>query len=495
MLQAFGLAYEPSPLAGELFHNVNLTLDPGEVVVLVGKNGIGKTKLIEILAGLVEPKRGRVVDGAGCAIGYLPQDVDLDFAGSLREFLAEDADAAHAAAMARACARLGLDPDRLDQAYASLSVGERVRAALARVLLDEPTVLLLDEPTNHLDLPARQWLVRFLKSARQAVLMVCHDRAVANEVADRVLELAGGELHEYAGGYDDMLEAKRLRDARLREAYERQTAEERRLKNAVEKTLQEAARMTRKPTGRTYDPKHKAFYAGKEAKLDRRARAIRSRAELVHENRVEKPFEEDAASLAFPTRPLRYFDALNVRDLRKAYGERLLFDRLSFTLERGERLAVLGPNGAGKTTLFRILLGEEAPDAGEARWATDAQPAFLSQDRAALDRDRTVLEALDPAPDRERFVRTVLARLRIRGDAVHKPMRALSVGERTKVELASLLMTPANVLLLDEPTNHLDVDSLEALEEALREFPGSVLFTSHDRAFIERTANGVVTLL
>jgi ATPase subunit of ABC transporter with duplicated ATPase domains len=346
-----------------------------------------------------------------------------------------------------------------------------------------------------LDIEAREWLIRFLQGTRQAVLMVCHDRAVVNATADRVLELANGTLTEYSGNYDDMVRLKEVRNARQRETYEKQLAEERRLKNSVEKTHQVASSMTKRPTGRTYDPKAKAFYAGKEAKLDRRAKAIRSRAEQVRERLVEKPFEEESTALRFFAKPLRHPDALTVRGLRKSYGERELFGNLSITLGRGERVAVVGPNGAGKTTLFRILLGEENPDAGTVEWTSDAAPAFLSQARNALDPEKTILEALDPVGEEQiRFVRTLLARLRIRGDAVHKPVGVLSVGERTKVELVSMLMSPANVLLLDEPTNHLDVDSMDALESALKEFPGSVIFTSHDATFVERTADTVVRI-
>lgn len=487
MLQASGLSYTADPRVGPLFENLSLSLLPGEKVALMGVNGAGKTKLLQILAGLLAPNSGSVVLSRGSTVGYLPQDFDYAFSGSLREFVLDEPLAL------RHLARFHLG-SRLDQGYETLSLGERMRAALARLLASEPDILLLDEPTNHLDLEARLWLESFLESCLQGVLMVCHDRAMVNAVVSRVLELEQGSLREYSGGYDDMKQAKQERLERETAAWERERSEKRRLKNAAEKTLQKAARITRKPSGNNYSAASKPFFERKAKMMDRRAKAIRTRVQHMDRHSTAKPFVADALELDFPARPLRSSFPLTVRGLSKSYSS-LLFSDLSFEVEAGEKVALMGPNGCGKTTLLRILLGEEAPDSGEVTWESDASVAYLSQSRFTLPVGSSVLEALAPVNAKEeQFARTLLGRLGLRGDGIDKPIGVLSVGERTKVELVKILMTPANVLLLDEPTNHLDVESLEALEEALLDFPGSVLFTSHDRAFVERVSDFVIEL-
>ncbi len=496
MLQAFQLSYEHNPLFGPLFTGLNLSVSDGEVVALLGPNGCGKSTLLRILAGELKPMTGRVVASRGGSVAYLPQDFDFSFEGTLRDLLdSSPAVSSDPGLPHRLAHQLGLAERLFEQPYATLSLGERMRAAMVMLLSDDPDVLLLDEPTNHLDSEARLVLESYLKRSRKGVLMVCHDRAMLDAVADRTLVFENGALREYAGGYSAMRAARDNEYARAMADWEREGQEVRRLKNAAEKTLQRAAGVAKRPTKGAYDPKHKAFYAGKAAAIDRRAKAVRSRVERLNQERTSKPFRADTPALAFPTRPLRTGFALTARLLSKGYGERRLFDALSFSLSPGERLAVLGPNGSGKTTLFRIVLREEDADAGVCELAPGVQIGYLSQARMALDLAATVLESLGAMDAAEqRFARTLLGRLGIAGDEVFKRVGQLSVGERTKVELVRVLLSRANLLILDEPTNHLDVESLEALEEALEEFPGCVLFTSHDRMFVQKMAHSVIRL-
>ncbi len=365
-----------------------------------------------------------------------------------------------------------------------------MRLAIGSLLASDPDILLLDEPTNHLDLPAREWLEEFLRNCPQAVLAVTHDRSFADAVADRVLELEGGRLREYAGGYSDMLHQKSVRVEREMERYGREKAELRRLKNTAEKTLQRAGQMTRTPKNTNVIRMSKPYYAGLQKKLDKRAKAIRTRVDQLADRVIEKPFVAEDLKLEFPTAPLRSAFAVQARGLSKTYGQRVLFRDLAFDAEAGERVAVIGPNGAGKTTLIRGLLDPDSLDAGEVTWGSGARPALLSQERILGDPNATILEVLGEF-DQQR-VRTTLGSLGMRGDAAGKKLGVLSVGERSRVELVRILLSGANVLLLDEPTNHLDLPSLEAMEHALDRFEGTVIFISHDRRFIETFADHVV---
>jgi ATPase subunit of ABC transporter with duplicated ATPase domains len=225
--------------------------------------------------------------------------------------------------------------------------------------------------------------------------------------------------------------------------------------------------------------------------MAKRAASVKSRAEQALRDPVDKPFHEVHSSISFSARPLRHADVLTVRNLSKSYGGLTIFTGVNITLGAGNRLAVLGRNGAGKSTLFKLLMGEEPSLGGEIRWSLDAVPMMLSQARTKLNLSLNAVEALGGDESR---VRLLLGCLRVTRDAVFRPLGVLSVGERTKVEIASMLLSDANVLMLDEPTNHLDIDSLEALEEALMEFPGSIIFTSHDREFVDRLATDYLDL-
>jgi ATPase subunit of ABC transporter with duplicated ATPase domains len=489
MLQAFGLSYTVDPRVGPVFEDVSLSLARGQKAVLVGPNGGGKSLLLSILAGRLTPTRGRVVTSA--TVGYLRQDFDLSFEGTLTELVAQEAPELPTHALARALRRLGLSEVALDQPYSKLSLGERMRAALAVLIADEPDILLLDEPSNHLDRTARDWLASWLSECPEGVLIATHDRLLADAVASTVFELGRGALTVHGGNLSEVRDRQALERTRQRETFDRQREEDRRLREAAEEQYQRAQSVTKRPTGRTYDPKAKAFYSGVQARMDRRAAAMRSRVEKAREELVEKPFDAQPLKLDFPTRPLRSLDVLRVRHLTKAFEDRTLFRDLNLTLERGARVAVLGGNGAGKTTLFRILMGELPADAGTVEWAPEVQVAVLSQGRDRLDPLLPAHRAIDGDPS---FVRTALAGLGIRGAIAERPIGVLSVGERTKAEIVAMLSEGTNVLLLDEPTNHLDLPSLEALEAALLQFPGSILFTSHDHAFVDRIATETVNL-
>lgn len=496
MLQAFGLSYTPDPKGGPLFENLDLHVDRGEKVALVGRNGAGKSVLLDILAGNRAADTGQVILANRVVVAHLRQDFRLDFEGSLRDLLEEEAGEVPAYVVFRTLDRLGLANEFLDRDYGTLSLGERMRAALAVVLAKEPTVLLLDEPTNHLDIEAREWLEQFLADCSEAVLFACHDRRLIDRVADRVLLLDARGLKSYTGGYEEMTATRDADRARQMESWERHRAEDRRLRNAAERVKQIANDVTKLPShGKTFTKGAMGFYSAREAAVDKRAKAILSRVQKARGEAPVKPHAGDEIALVFPAKPLRSELPVTVRGLSKTFDGRPALEDFDLTLTRGSRLALLGPNGSGKTTVFRLLLGEIEPDEGEIVFGGDVKIATLTQARSALDVDLPALNALHPInAEAENFARLALARLGMRRDLALRRVGDLSVGERSKVEIVSMLLTGANVLFLDEPTNHLDIESLEALESALAEFPGAVLFTSHDRAFVERVATEVIQL-
>ncbi len=429
----------------------------------------------------------QVILTAGSSIAYLPQDFDHGFDGSLVELY----DAIPYYAVAKACHRVKLDLGLLHVPYRQLSLGEKMRGAIASLLAGEPTVLLLDEPTNHLDGEAKEWLTEFLVDCDESVLLICHDRAILNAVPTKIYDLTPQGMEVYSGSYDDMIQEKRETDTRQRREWDVHKVETRRLKNAAEAIRQRAVKTGKKPSGNNYSGFAKPFFEAKKARVEKQAKAVVVRVEREITAAPKKPFVADAIKMDFPTKKLRSTQLLLVRGLSKRFGPKVLFENLNITVEKSDRLAIVGPNGTGKTTLLRVLLGEETADAGSVQWSPDVQIATLSQSRTDMRMD---IPAFAAVGGDEEAARTFLACLGLKKLVGERPVCQLSVGERTKVEIASMMMQGANVLVLDEPTNHLDIPSIEALEVALTVFPGVVIFVSHDTRFVERMATGKLEL-
>jgi ATP-binding cassette subfamily F protein 3 len=491
-----------------LFRDLSWRITRRERVGLVGPNGAGKTTLCRILAGLEEPDAGQVLRDRDTTIGYLAQEVAAAHAGTALEEALGGFEAVWALEreLAGVAARLATAPDealtarygdlqhrfealggyRLEaeaktilgglgfraaevhRPIVELSGGWRMRAALARLLLLRPSLLLLDEPTNHLDLESLAWLEGFLADYDGAVVVVSHDRYFLNRMVTSIAELGPGGFACYAGTYDDFLVEREARRA-LQEARARNQA----------KRVAEIERFVERF-------RYKAT----------KARQVQSRVKMLE--RMER-IEVDAAAreirLAFPAPPRTGRRVVALEGVHKAYGEHVVYAGIDLEVERGDRVALVGVNGAGKSTLLRILAGVLPFEGGERSLGTHVSAHYYAQHQLdALDPGRTVLEELETvAPDAgQTRLRTLLGAFLFTGDAVDKRIAVLSGGEKARVALAKMLVRPAPLLCLDEPTNHLDLASRERLEAALEAFPGTIVFISHDRYFINRLATRVV---
>jgi len=492
--------------------DASFSLHAGDKVGLVGRNGAGKTSLLKVLSGIAPAAHGVVLRPE--STGYLPQDPPprgagldgtalahvlsgrgLDAAARRVEELrakvdvdpsarnvkaygnAEDAFRASGGYAAesevrRIAAGLGLPPDRLDLPIHALSGGERRRAELARILFAGGDLMLLDEPTNHLDVDAKAWLMSFLRSFRGALLVISHDLALLDQAITRILHLDEGELVEYKGTYSQYLVARRADEERRQKIATRQESEIRRLR-----TLADSMR-------------HQTEKRARIAKtLDRRV--DRLSAERVQVTRAGR-----AMRVSLPDPPHAGRVVLEVTDLAKAFGPKVVFEDITFAVERGERLLVLGLNGAGKTTLLRSLVGELEPDLGESRLGHGASLGYYAQEHEGITPGRTVIEHIrEASSEGDQFLRGLLGMFGLRGELAFQDAGTLSGGEKTKLALATLVAGSHNLLLLDEPTNNLDPPSRAAIGNALRSWKGAMVLVSHDPEFVTELSPNRVLLM
>ncbi|MBT8449393.1 MAG: energy-dependent translational throttle protein EttA [Gammaproteobacteria bacterium] len=493
----------------KILDNISLSFFPGAKIGVLGLNGSGKSTLLKIMAGLDTEIEGEARPQAGINIGYLPQEPQLDpekdVRGNVEEGMGEmietlqkynavndkfaDPDADFDALLAEQAklqdiieANNGWEIERTlevaaealrlpawDADVTTLSGGERRRVALCRLLLSKPDMLLLDEPTNHLDAESVAWLERFLDEYPGTVVAVTHDRYFLDNVAGWILELDRGRGIPWEGNYSSWLEQK---DARLHQEKKQQAAHS--------KAMQQELEWVRS------NPK------GRQAK----AKARVARFEELSSQEFQK--RNETQDLYIPPGPRLGDLVIEANNIAKSYGDKLLYDNLSFRLPRGGIVGVIGANGAGKTTLFRMITGTEKPDNGELQVGPTVELAYVDQSRDSLDDSKTIWEEISENQDiikvgnYEVPSRAYVGRFNFKGTDQQKNIGNLSGGERNRVHLAKLLRSGGNLLLLDEPTNDLDVETLRALEEALLAFPGCSVVISHDRWFLDRIATHIL---
>ena len=497
------------PPKRQILKDISLSFFPGAKIGVLGLNGAGKSTLIKILTGVDQDYEGEARPQPGIKIGYLPQEPKLDPEKTVREVIEESFAEVKAAlarldevyvayadenadfdALAKEQAKLeaiiqahdghnldsqierAADALRLpafDKQIKVLSGGERRRVALCRLLLERPDMLLLDEPTNHLDAESVDWLEQFLHQYPGTVVAVTHDRYFLDNVAGWILELDRGEGIPWQGNYSSWLDQK---DQRLKIEESTESARRRSIERELEWVRQGAK--------------------GRQAK----SKARLSRFEEL--SNVEYQRRNETNELYIPPGPRLGDTVMEVKNLKKAYGDQVLIDDLSFILPKGAIVGIIGPNGAGKSTLFRMITGLEQPDSGSIKLGDTVVTAYVEQFRDEMKDENTVYDEISQGQDilkvgnYEIPSRAYIGRFNFKGSDQQKRVGDLSGGERGRLQLAKLLQVGGNLLLLDEPTNDLDVETLRALENALLEFPGSAMVISHDRWFLDRIATHIL---
>lgn len=497
-----------------LLDEVSVLINPGERIGLVGPNGAGKSTLLKIIAGEMEPNGGTIQLAKAADVGYLPQDgVDPDpeltvleevesaFEGLLQ--LEQDVkevqkhlarQEAGTKAYELAMEKYGKLQDKLEQSGAyslhadiekilmglgfatedfsrsttEFSGGWLMRIALAKLLLQKPTYLLLDEPTNHLDIESLQWIENFLLDYEGAVIIVSHDKAFLNKITNRTLALERGDIEDYSGNFSYYQEKHEERMEHLRQAYKNQQKEIKQTQEFIDRFRYKASK----------------------------AKQVQSRIKQLEKmDKIELDEHEEEISFRFPPPQRSGVEVMKLEEISKSYDDVQVFNKLDYTVDRGDKIAIVGPNGAGKSTLVRILAGNEPIDSGNREPGHNVTTSYFAQHQAdELDLSKDALNVMrEAAPkESETRLRTILGCFLFQGDDVFKKVSVLSGGEKSRLALARMLLSPANFLIFDEPTNHLDMQSKNILQQALDQYEGTFMIVSHDRDFLDPIVNKVL---
>ncbi|WP_226780885.1 ABC-F family ATP-binding cassette domain-containing protein [Oceaniglobus trochenteri] len=461
-----------------VFSDLDLVVQPGDRVALVGRNGSGKSTLMKVMAGLVEPDSGARVVTPGTGVGYMEQDPGMEGFATLGDYAASALDEGEAYRVEMVAEGLKFDPSR---AVSVASGGERRRAALAKLLAEAPGLMLLDEPTNHLDIQAIQWLEDELSSTRAAFVLISHDRAFLNALTRATLWIDRGQVRRQEKGFDAF---EAWRDA-----------------------VWEEEDMQRHKLNRKIKAEARWAVEGISARRKRNQGRVRALGEL-RKQRSDQIRRQGTAAMALESGPTSGKRVMEARGISKTYGDKVILEPFDLRVQRGDRIAFVGPNGVGKTTLLKMLTGEVAPDSGTVQMGTNLELAVFDQNRAQLEPDKSLWENLtgDPAIG----VSGKADQVMVRGAPRHvvgylkdflfseaqarAPVRSLSGGEKARLLLARIMARESNVLVLDEPTNDLDVETLDLLQDLLGDYDGTVLLVSHDRDFLDRVADTTIAM-
>ncbi|GAA0307274.1 pleuromutilin/lincosamide/streptogramin A transport system ATP-binding/permease protein [Gracilibacillus halotolerans] len=439
--------------ARHLVENVSFEIHHGDRIGLIGKNGTGKSTLINVLIGNIPIEKGEITRSG--IIEYVPQLKEQD---------------------------------------AEKSGGEVTQQYIQRAFAKQAGLLIADEPTTHLDTNHIEWVEDTLKSWNGAYLIVSHDRAFLDATCNQIWEISDGKLHFYRGNYSSYKHQKESKEKQHQENYEKYLAKKKQLERALELRDQKAARATKKPKKTSNSEAKiigaKPYFAKKQKKLHQTASALETRLDKLE--KVAKPMEQKPLKMELPyEEKMANRTIIRLNNVMGKIGDKLLWENASFEVKTGEKIAITGPNGSGKTTLIRSILSRQ----DGITISDSCRIGYFKQDLSQLDSNLSILEnVLATSNQTETLVRTVLARLYFRGEDVHKKISVLSGGEQVKVALAKIFVSNVNTLIFDEPTNFLDIDAVEALEQLLQEYEGTILFVSHDRRFVEQVASRVIEM-
>ena len=461
-----------------VFDGLDLVVQPGDRLALVGRNGSGKSTLMKVMAGLIEPDRGARVIPPGLAAGYMEQDPAMTGHATLGDFATSGLEPGELYRLERAAEGLKFDPERLVE---TASGGERCRAALAKLMAEAPDLMLLDEPTNHLDIEAITWLEAELKTTKAGFVLISHDRAFLSALSRATLWIDRGKVRRNEEGFDGF--------------------------EAWRDKLWQDEDLQRHKMDRKIKSESRWAVEGISARRKRNQGRLRT----LHSLRAERAGmirRQGTAAMALSAGPKSGRKVIEAHDIAKSFGDTLILRRFSISIQRGDRVALMGPNGVGKTTLLRLLMGELDPDQGQIKHGTNLVPAVFDQNRTQLDPEMTLWDSLtgDPAMRVSGKADQVL----VRGAPKHvvgylkeflfdeaqarAPVRSLSGGEKARLLLAKIMARESNLLVLDEPTNDLDVETLDLLQELLDEYQGTVILVSHDRDFLDRVATTTIAM-
>ena len=451
-----------------LFDGASAHLRPHSRVGLVGPNGTGKTTLFKMILGEESPDEGTIRKRPRLSIGYLPQELETITGKTALDAAHRDEYPEHEAK--RILSGLGFSETDFSRPVDKLSGGYRMRVALAHLLLSNPDVLMLDEPTNHLDKPTQRWFEEFLLNSKLTLLVISHDTAFLDHIATHVWEIRDKTIQEFRGNYTKFRELRAARDSQLQAAATRQAKEVARVQQFVDRFRYQA----------------------------NKARQVQSRIKQLEKVKlIELQRDSKRVKFKFPLPSTSGRHVLDLQGVSKRYGEKVVYTSLDFSVERGQRVALVGENGAGKSTLLKMLAGVLPSDKGTRTVGHGVSLHYFAQHQAeTLNPEHTILESLGEVSStaETNFLRGLAGAFLFSGQDQKKPIKALSGGERNRVALARMLVEPANTLLLDEPTNHLDPASVDVLTDAMIDFPGTIIFISHDPTFLTRVATRVVEI-